>query len=210
MAIESQGTVIAIESSTTSAVTTVTAAVGYPTIITKASHGLTTGDVGTLTAFAGASAASMNSEVVMIEHVTASTFSVPIDTTGGTLTGANGTFTPDTFTTIGDVVDWDGPGGTASIIDTTNLASTAKEKLVGLQDEGQFTLGINWDNSDVGQAACRTARTARTLKGFKVTYSDATIQTFDGYVMGFSTSGGVDDKVNGSITIEISGAVSTT
>jgi len=209
MVMESQGTVIKIESSTTSAVTTITATVGYPTICTKASHGLTNGDVVTLTAFAGASAASMNSEVVMVQHVTSSTFSVPIDTTGGTLTAANGTATPVTWTTIGDVVDWDGPGGTATIIDTTNLAATAKGKLLGLPDEGSFTLGINWDYSDAGQLACHTARTNRTKKGFQITYSDSTVQTFDGYVMGLSTSGGVDDKVNGSITIEIDGAVAT-
>ncbi len=210
MAIESQGTVIAIEASTAAAVETVTATVGYPTIITKAAHGLEDGDVATLTTFAGASAALMNTEVVMIEHVTTNTFSVPIDTTGGTLTAANGTVTPNTFTTIGDVVDWDGPSGSATIIDTSNLASTAKEKLVGLPDEGQFTLGVNWDSTDTGQAACDTARTGRLLKGFKVTYSDSVVQTFDGYVMGLSSSGGVDDKVNGSITIEISGAVTTT
>ena len=110
MSIESQGTVIAIEASTAGAVTTVTAAVGYPTIITKAAHGLEDGDVVTLTAFAGASAALMNDEVVMIHHVTTNTLAVSIDTTGGTLTAANGTLTPNTFTTIGEVVDWDGPG----------------------------------------------------------------------------------------------------
>jgi hypothetical protein len=93
------------------------------------------------------------------------------------------------------------------VIDTTHLKSTAKEKLIGLQDEGQFTFSINWDISDAGQAACRAARAARTEKNFKVTYSDASTASFKGYVLGMSSSGSVDGKVAGSITIEISGAV---
>ncbi len=44
---------------------------------------------------------------------------------------------------VGDVTDFSGPGGQASVIDITNLNSTAKEKLVGLRDEGQVSLSLN-------------------------------------------------------------------
>jgi hypothetical protein len=80
---------------------------------------------------------------------------------------------------------------------------------MGLMDEGQFSFNLNCVFTDTGQQACRAARTARTITGFRLTYSEATVQTWDCFVLSFSTSGGVDDKVNASITLEISGPVTT-
>ena len=48
------------------------------------------------------------------------------------------------FETIPNVVSFQGPGGQASVIDVTNLASTAKEKRVGLRDEGQLSLSFQF------------------------------------------------------------------
>lgn len=210
MAIESQGTKLEISGSSGSAVETVTAAVGYPTVITKNAHGLTNGTIGTLSAFAGADAALMNGKVVIVKYVTTNTFAVDIDTTGKTLTAANGTITPLAWVEVGEITDFDGPSGSASVIDKTNLASTAKEKMMGLPDEGQFTLSINRQPDDVGQLAVSAARTARTQKNFKVTYSDDKVHSFAGYVLGDTWAGGVDGLVSGSITIEIDGAVTLT
>lgn len=207
MAIESQSTKLEIAGSNAAAVATVTAAVGYPTICTKTSHGLVDGDVVTLSAFAGTDAALMNGFVKNVCFCTTNTFAIPIDTTGKTLTAANGTATPKAWTEVGEIVDWDGPSGSASVIDTTHLTSTAKSKLMGLPDEGQFTFNINWVPTDTGQLALAAARTARTVQAFKVTYSDGSTQTFSGFVLGFASSGSVDGKVAGSVTIEISGAV---
>lgn len=209
MSIESQGTLFEIETGTGAAVTTVTATVGFPTIITKNAHGLSNGDIVALSAFAGADAALMNGKTVVVRNVTTNTLAVDIDTVGKTLTAELGTLTPVEFTAVGEVVDWDGPGGSASVIDATHLRSAAKEKLIGLMDEGQFSFSVNFAPDDTGQQACRVARSTRALKGYRLTYSDDTTQTFDGYCLQFATSGGVDDKVNGSITIEITGAVVT-
>lgn len=208
MGIESQGTKLEIEGAgSLTPITTMTAAVGYPTILTKASHGLKNGDVGVLSAFAGADAALMNGKTVIVKNVTDDTFAVNIDTTGKTLTPDLGTITPQSWVEIGEVVDWGGPTGTASIIDMTNLQSVAKIKRMGLPDEGKFTLAINFQPDEVGQLAVRAARTARAEKSFRITYSDLSTATFSGYVLGFTTSGSVDGKVAGSIDIEISGAV---
>ena len=40
------------------------------------------------------------------------------------------------FETIPNIVSFQGPGGQAQVIDVTNLSSTAKEKRMGLRDEG--------------------------------------------------------------------------
>ena len=208
MAIEAQGTKLEISGTTGDAVTPMTVTVGYPTILTKASHGLSNGDVGTLSAFSGDDAALMNSKVVIVRYATENTFAVAIDTTGADLTSENGTITPLEWVEIGEVVSHDGPGGSAAVYETTHLRSTAKEKKVGLPDEGQLTLAVNWClATDSGQQAASVARKDRTEKNFKLTFSDDSTAEFTGYVLGLSASGAVDDKVSGSITIEITGAV---
>jgi hypothetical protein len=114
-----------------------------------------------------------------------------------------------TLTTIANVTGFNGPGGAASVIDITNLSSTAHEKLMGLPDEGQFTIDINYDPDNAAHIALRNARKTRTRVEFQVTLTDstATVLTFWGYVLGFAISGGVDKQVTASITVEIDGPV---
>lgn len=117
---------------------------------------------------------------------------------------ATGTFTP-----IAQITDFSAFSGSASVIDTTNLDSTAKEKLMGLQDFGQFSINFNVIPTDVGQTALESAKASRALKNFKLTLNDtdATTYSFSGFVLSKSLSGGVEQKVSGSATIEISGTV---
>lgn len=112
----------------------------------------------------------------------------------------------DSFDTFGEVKDWDGPSGSAAVIDVTHLGSTAKEKRIGLRDEGQYKVTFNRVFGDVGQESAVTARTNRTLRNFKATYSDGTIGSFTAFVMEFSIKGGVDGVIDGSMTLETSGA----
>lgn len=124
----------------------------------------------------------------------------------------NTTGSPTSFSKIGNVTGFRGPGGQAAVLDATNLESTFKEKLIGTPDEGQFSFDINLDPDDSVHTAIITARRNRTLCEFKVTLTDTTpkLVVFFGYVMGFSLSGGVDQIVKASITIEIDGEVSYT
>lgn len=131
-----------------------------------------------------------------------------IESQGVQIQRGNGA-TPEVFSTIAEITDFDGPGGSASEIDTTSLDSTAREFLMGLKDEGQFTFNSNLVPSDTAQSGLRSDRDNRTLRNFKVILTDAsaTTLTFSAYVMGFSISGGVDSKIGASITLRISGAV---
>jgi hypothetical protein len=206
-AISAQGSTLKMETGSGSPVTTVTATVGYPTIITKSSHGLSNGDVVTLSAFAGASAALMNGFTVVVKNVTANTLALDIDTTGGTLTAANGTLTPVALTTIAEVKSFSGLDGSASEIDVTHLGSTAKEYRLGLVDEGGFTFEMNRVAADPGQAALLTSRNAGTLKTYKLTLPNAEVATFTAFAKTFPVAGGVDGVVSHSIGLRISGAV---
>ena len=208
-ALASQGTTLHISGASGVAKTITALTLTNPIMLTSVAHGLANGDVVTMADFAGADAGDINGETFVVKYVTDDTFCVDLDASALTITDNtdSATATPLAWVAVGEVVDWDGPGGSASVIDVTHLTSDAKEKRMGLPDEGQFTFSMNKIFGDTGQDACWEARRLQLEKSFKVTYTDTTTQTFDGYVLQFSTSGGVDDKVSGSITIEITGAV---
>lgn len=131
-----------------------------------------------------------------------------IESQGITVTVGDGG-SPSDLQTLNNVVDLNGPGGQASVIDVSNLASTRREKKMGLPDEGQFTMNLNWDPDDTVHQALRTYRNNRTRAEFKVTFTDGTpsTATFFGYVLGISLSAAVDQVVKATVTIEIDGAV---
>jgi hypothetical protein len=131
-----------------------------------------------------------------------------LESQGATLAISVGT-SPTSFTTIANVIDINGPGGSASVIDITNLASVAREKRMGLPDEGQVTFNVQLDPDNATHQAVRDARKNRTECQFRVTLTDSTptTLTFNGFVLNFSVSLAVDDVVKASITIEVNGAV---
>jgi len=115
----------------------------------------------------------------------------------------------DAWVTIACVTGMSGPGGQAAIIDTTTLASTAKEKLIGLPDEGQLTLECVFDYTDVGLLRLLALRASQALEDFQIVFADTgtTTGSFSGYVLGFVMNEQQDDAVRCTFTIEISGAV---
>jgi len=112
-------------------------------------------------------------------------------------------------TNIGEVVSFNGPGGSASIIDVTHLGSTRREKRMGIADEGQISFDINLLPSDAGQIKLRNDRADRTERTCRLFLTDTggTILTMDAYCTQFSVQGSVDNKIQGSVTLEITGAV---
>lgn len=122
------------------------------------------------------------------------------------------TATPNTFVAVNGVRTFSGPGGQANVIDATTLQSTGKEKLLGLKDEGQFSLACTYLPTDPGQLRLQAVRASGLATDFRVTFSDAdeTELTFSGFCQGFSISGGVDELTAADITIEITGSVTIT
>lgn len=116
---------------------------------------------------------------------------------------------PITYTDIPEIKSFSGPGGSASVRDVSDLNSTAKEKKMGLADEGQLQITINYIPDNTVHAALRADRAARSKVPFKLVFTDtgATEWTFDAFVTGFSISGSVDGDVEAQVTLEITGAI---
>ena len=117
---------------------------------------------------------------------------------------------PVTYSEIDEIISFNGPGGSASVIDVTDLASEAKEKRMGLQDEGQLSFEINFIPDNTEHAALRAAKASAELMPFQLTFTDGTIWSFSAYVLSVTVQGGVDNVIRGSVTLEISGEISET
>ena len=123
-------------------------------------------------------------------------------------TAADGAAQP-TWTKTKNVKSYSGFDGSASEIDVTDLDSTAKEKRLGLIDNGSFSIDVNVDMTDPGQIALKAAQKASSLQSFKLEYPDGTADTFDGFVKSFPIAGGTDAVITSTIAITISGPVTT-
>lgn len=112
---------------------------------------------------------------------------------------------------ISNVISFSGFDGEASEIDITNLDSTAKEKMAGLQDFGNFSFEFHPDYSDAGQDDLRDAQASGDLKTFLLTLSDATTVGFTAVVKNSQAiSGGVDAPLAGSCSLSVSGSITIT
>ncbi len=210
-AISAQGAVLSVGTGSGGAKTITAVAVGFPTILTSAAHGFVNGDYITFSSgFTGANAASLNGKSYVVRSKTTNTFAVDEDTTGLTITAGTATATPTTFTPVANVNTYTGFDGSASELDKTNLASTAKEFALGLVDPGQFTIEIDVDMNDAGQAALRSKQQSGVITNFKLLLPGAVANltyTWTGFIKKFDQKGGVDQIVKASVDIRISGTI---
>lgn len=117
---------------------------------------------------------------------------------------------PQVFTTISEIKTFSGPTGSAAVIDVTDLSSTAKEKRMGLADEGQLSFTINYIPDNTQHALLRTRRASREETDFKMVFTDdspSTTWSFSAFVTGFAVSGAVDNVVEATVTLEITGSI---
>ena len=120
-----------------------------------------------------------------------------------------GNGSPLEYDTIAEINSFSGPGGSVSVIDVTDLSSSAKEKIAGMNDNGQLSFECNFIPSNTQHVALREAKEAGLTISIKLIFTDAglTEWTFNAIVVGLSVSGAVDGVVKASVTLEISGDV---
>jgi len=114
---------------------------------------------------------------------------------------------PAALTEISEVTNFQLFDGQANEIDTTHLQSTAKERMMGLQDFGSGSFDLNFLSADAGQVEARAAKASQTRKQFLITFSNGYTASFAGYVASAPINGGVDGKVEHSISILVDGDV---
>ncbi len=99
--------------------------------------------------------------------------------------------------------------GKATEIETTTLASTAKEFRQGLQDFGTIQVDLVRSLDDAGQAAMLTAMAAQANETCVIVLPSGTLKTatFQAFVKSISSDVDKDGVVKGVAELRITGAV---
>lgn len=111
---------------------------------------------------------------------------------------------------IGELTDVSIPEIDVNFVDITTHDSTGgfREFVGGLKDGGTLTLTGAYDISDTGQTYLRTpANQGGSAVAVVVTFSDDSTASFDAVVGGYGTSNPLDDKVEFTASLKISGDV---
>lgn len=131
-------------------------------------------------------------------------------TAGSTLARGTGSGSPETFETVLGIQDIKLPSPSSTEIDTTDLASTAKEFLLGLSDFGEVSFNGKFLPTSAVQQQLIADQLARDLHNWKVTMSDGTTCEFSATVKMLDFTGAVDDIYKWTITLRCSGEPSWT
>ena len=114
---------------------------------------------------------------------------------------------------VGGLISISGIGsGSATEIDVTTFASSAKEFKQGLRDFGSISIELRRNHDDIGQVAMFTAMGTQSTEEVIITLpaSTANVATFNGFVQSISTDLKADGAVTGTAVIRITGAVAWT
>ncbi|EXI92135.1 MAG: Phage tail protein [Candidatus Accumulibacter sp. BA-94] len=187
---------------------TITAISKAVAAVVTATNTLAVGDVVIFGAVTGMP--EINGLLGIVTVASGSSFTVAIDSSGFATAGTAGTASPQTFSKVGNVQDFTPDGGTATVIDVTNMDSTAKEKRQGLQDNGNYALTYDADDTDVGQLRLIAARAAQAVVVFKQYYPGGLkIRAWQGFVQKITEPvAGVDKVLRCSATLVVTGPIS--
>lgn len=203
-ALKGQGAILAVGTATNGAAVNVTAATkASPCVLTTAANTFTAGEIGVVTGVLGMT--QLNNRAFVMNPVTGTSATLKgEDSTNYTTYASGGSVQGYTMTQLASITDVKGFDGQASEIDVTNLASAAKEILLGLEDFGNVTVGCFLQNADAGQAYLRTAKSQQLIVPYSLTLSDGTIAAFMAAVRQFTFDGvKPDGAVSGVITLRV-------
>jgi len=110
---------------------------------------------------------------------------------------------------IGEVKGWSGPSESTSEIDVTHLNSDAKEYLIGLVDNGELSLEVNFVVDDAVQIRMRKDMQDRVKRAWCIQLTDKDKHQIWGlgYVKSFPITGSANDAIRATIAIRITGKV---
>ena len=203
-AISAQGTSLKL-GATGSAKTVTAITKANPARVTATAHGLADGAVVLFAAVVGMT--EINGKYGMVKVVDANTFDAyGIDSTAYSTYTSGGTATPSQVA-VANVTSYNGPDGQAGDIDITNFASTAKEYLIGLQDNGQISFNVHTDDTDTGQIMLLLSRQLQLMVNHVITLRNGKTRTFSASCKQFSEAGAVDQAVAATVVCRITGAV---
>jgi predicted secreted protein len=128
----------------------------------------------------------------------------------GTLIARGNGASPETYDTLLKARNIQGPGQTVDFVDVTSHSSSGyREVLPSFKNSGECSFELLYDSADLEHAGVFDDYEAKTLRKWKITYTDtgAEIHTFSAYVSNISLAASIDDAVILSVSLKLTTAV---
>lgn len=135
------------------------------------------------------------------------TNAVTVNVKGTTIKLGDGNTPTETFSTIGQITDWDGFDETAKAIDVTVITDDYVMRDGGGQiDSGKLSLDILYDPANTTFGSLQSG--LNTRKNFQIVLSNGTTQfAFAAVIAGIKKMAKKGDKLRAQVSLEISGAI---
>ncbi len=129
-------------------------------------------------------------------------------TTGGR--AAYGTLLKRGATTLAEVTNLSGPGLSLDPLEMTSHDSGGDREFIGgLLDGGEVTAEINFMPGNATHKQVIADMKARTVTTWSVVFPDTSTWSFSAFPTAFEPSAPVDGKLAASITLKVTGSVTT-
>jgi hypothetical protein len=115
-----------------------------------------------------------------------------------------------TPTLIGELTSLNFSGFGLSAVESTNLAATTKTFLPGIISPGTISCDFNSDGANAGQDLIKSTVTARTAIAFAIASADASTFSGSAIITGYDYKAAVDGVITGSVTLQVTGALTIT
>ena len=113
-------------------------------------------------------------------------------------------------TLIGELTSLNFSGFGLSAVESTNLAATTKTFLPGIISPGTISCDFNSDGGNAGQDLIKSTVTARTSIAFAIASADASTFSGSAIITGYDYKAAVDGVITGSVTLQVTGALTIT
>lgn len=133
-----------------------------------------------------------------------------VHTKGTKLLRGTGTGSPETFQQVMTIKSVSGPNPTRTEVDVTTLASTAKEILLGLKDNGEMSFPGLFDGDDLVQQAIIGDLGSDTPGNWRVEIPDGTKIAFSAFVKSFPLDLNADAAVGFTMGLRLTGDITWT
>ncbi len=156
-----------------------------PAVATSTAHGLSNGDVVVLAVLG---MYQLDKRAVRVANVATNTFEIEGVNSTDYDTFTSGTATEVTLgTSFSTIAEFSVSGGDFEMIDTTTIHDSQKQNIPGAASATEISGSVNWDPTDAGQLAMKTASDSKDQRVFRVTFANGYKWIFNGYV-GFTGS----------------------
>lgn len=191
---------IAMQSAIAAAKTITAITKASTAVISSTAHGYSNGD---LVLLAVQGMYQLDARVVRVASVATDSFQAEgVDSTLYDTFSSGSAYKLTMGSTVTTAADINVSGGDFEMIDISTIHTNVKQQTPGSANPTTINMNLNWDPSDAGQVALKSASDARATRAFQFTFSDGSKWIFSGYV-GYtgSPTGQAQGKVTSPVVI---------